>query len=88
MAAERAVPIPTFWVLVFFFYVSGGGEREEVRETWAYWIAIFTLLCVLGSMLIDGLHIPIVTSLRRLSTVGCGGMGATCLKKTDGPHQS
>lgn len=31
---------------------------------------------MLGSLLIDGLHIPIVTSLRRLSTVGCGGVGA------------
>lgn len=74
-------PFQCFGFWVFFFYVSGGGEREEVRETWAYRIAIFTLLCVLGSMLIDGLHIPIVTSLRRLSTVGCGGMGAMCLKK-------
>lgn len=26
-------------------------------------------MCALGSMLIDGLHIPFVTSLRRLSTV-------------------
>lgn len=70
----------------FFFCVSGGGERERVRETWAYRIAVFffTLLCVLGSLLIDGLHIPIVTSLRRLSTVGCGGMGAMCLKKRTG----
>lgn len=51
------------------------GREKRVGETWAYRIATFTL-CVLGSMLIDGLHIPIVTSLRRLSTVGRGGVGA------------
>lgn len=63
-------------VLAFFFvHVCGWGERERVRKTWAYRIAIFTL-CVLSVLcLVDGLHIPIVTSLRRLSTVGCGGMG-------------
>lgn len=88
-AAERAVPNPRFW-LSFFVHVCGGGERERVRKTWAYRIAIFTL-CVLSVLcLVDGLHIPIVTSLRRLSTVGCGGMGERIVskKKTDGPCQS
>lgn len=80
-------------VLGFDFFLSAflAVAREKESERLGHIVLpffFFTLLCVLGSMLIDGLHIPIVTSLRRLSTVGCGGMGATCLKKTDGPYQS
>lgn len=89
--AERAAPIPRFWVLTFFFFAFLAVVREKESERLGH-IGLprffFTLLCVFGSMLIDGLHIPIVTSLRRLSTVGCGGMGAMCLKRTDGPYQS
>lgn len=35
----------------FFFCVSGGGERERVRETWAYRIAVFYFHFVVCSVL-------------------------------------
>lgn len=80
-AAERAVPIPRFWGFDFFFTFLAVARKKESERLGHNGLPVFsTLLCVLGSMLIDGLHIPIVTSLRRLSTVGCGGMGAMCLK--------
>lgn len=81
--AERAAPFPRFWVLTFSSFAFLAVAREKESERLGHIglpFFIFTLLCVLGSLLIDGLHIPIVTSLRRLSTVGCGGMGAMCLK--------
>lgn len=81
-AAERAVPIPRLWFSLLCFWRCG--EEKEPRGAWAYRIVIFTL-CVLGSMLIDGLHIPIVTSLRRLSTVVVV-WERLCLY-TDGPCQ-
>lgn len=62
------------WVFLFMF-LGGYGERErKSRRDLGKSDCHFYFVCA-RFYLIDGLHIPIVTSLRRLSTVGCGGVG-------------